>query len=120
MALPSGMLLVCAVFALLSSLLVRGGVLMRLLGLAVVDRRGHLVPRWLSFVRAILAWSPTLLMWAWFGTLLALGRSFEQTFSAAWLVGLTFAVSLIGAIWTITHPSRSWQDKVMGTWVVPG
>jgi hypothetical protein len=119
MALPSGMLLICAALSLVSSLLVRGGVLMRLVGLAVVDGHGHLVSRWLSFVRAIVAWSPTLIMWAWFGVSLALDRTFEQTFAAAWLVALTFAVSLAGAIWTITRPSRSWQDRLTGTWVVP-
>ena len=119
MALPSGILLVCAAIALVSSLLVRGGVLMRLLGLAVVDSRGHLVSRWLSGVRAIVAWSPTLFMWAWFGLSLALERSFERTFAAVWLVALTITVSLAGAVWTIAHPSRSWQDRVTGTRVVP-
>lgn len=119
MALPSGVLLLCAVLALVSSLLVRGGVLMRLLNLAIVDRRGHLVPRWLSFLRAVVAWSPTLAMWTWFGASMALHRSFEQTFAAVWLVALTFAVSLAGAVWTIAHPSRSWQDRIAGTWVVP-
>jgi hypothetical protein len=119
MALPSGILLVCAVFALVSSLLVRGGVLMRLLGLAVVDRRGQLVRRPLSVCRAVIAWSPTLIMWAWFGISMALGRSFEQTFSAVWLVALTFAVSLAGAAWTIAHPAQSWQDRATRTWVVP-
>jgi hypothetical protein len=119
MALPSGVLLISAVLAIVSSLVVRGGVLMRLLGLAVVNRRGHLVSRWLSVARAIVAWSPTLVMWTWFGVSLALERSFEQTFASVWLVALTFAVSLTGAIWTITHPSRSWQDRATGTWVVP-
>jgi hypothetical protein len=119
MALPSGVLLLSAVFALLSSLFVRGGVLTRLIGLAVVDAHGHLVPRWLSVVRAIVAWSPTLVMWAWFGGSLALGRSFEQTFAAVWLVAFTFAVSLAGVVWTIRHPSRNWPDRITGTWVVP-
>ena len=119
MALPSGMLLVCATLALVSSLLVRGGVLMRLLGLAVVDRRGKLASRRLSAGRAIVAWSPALIMWAWFGLSLALDRSFEQTFAAVWLVAVTFTASVAGAIWTIAHPSRSWQDRLTGTWVVP-
>jgi hypothetical protein len=92
---------------------------MRLLGLAIVDRRGHLVSRWLSFVRALVAWAPTLVMWSWFGVSMALGRSFEQTFAAVLLVALAFAVSVAGAIWTIAHPSRSWQDRATGTWVVP-
>ena len=119
MALPASVLGLCAIFAVLSSLVVRGGVLMRLLGLAVVDRRGRLVRRPLSVYRAIVAWSPALIMWAWLGISMALGRSFEQTFSAAWLVALTFAVSLAGAVWTIRHPSESWQDRVTGTRVVP-
>jgi hypothetical protein len=119
MALSSGILLVCAVLALVSSLLVRGGVLMRLLGLAVVNRSGRLVSRSLSLYRAIVAWSPTLVMWAWFGISMALGRSFEHTFSAVWLVALTFAVSVAGAAWTIAHPAQSWQDRATQTWVVP-
>ena len=119
MALPSGVLLLCAAFALISSVLVRGGLLMRLLGLAVVNRRGHLVSRWRSVVRSIVTWSPALIMWSWFGVSMALGRSFEQTFAVVWLVTLTFAVSLAGAVWTIAHPSRSWQDRIAGTWVVP-
>jgi hypothetical protein len=69
--------------------------------------------------RAIVAGSPALIMWAWLGISMALGRSFEQTFSAVWLVALTFGVSLAGVVWTIRHPSESWQDRVTGTQVVP-
>jgi hypothetical protein len=119
MALPASVLGLCAIFAVLSSLVVRGGVLMRLLGLAVVDRRGRLVRRPLSVCRALVAWSPALIMWAWLGISMALGRSFEQTFSAVWLVALTFGVSLAGAMWTIRHPSESWQDRATRTRVVP-
>jgi hypothetical protein len=119
MALPSAILLVCAVLALVSSLLVRGGVLMRLLGVAVVDRRGRLVRRPLSVYRALVAWSPALIMWAWFGISMAIGQAFEQTFSPVWLVALAFGVSLAGAAWTIAHPAQSWQDRATGTWVVP-
>jgi hypothetical protein len=119
MALPSAVLLLSAVFAIVSSLVVRGGVLMRLLGLAVVDRRGRLAPRWLSVYRAVVAWSPTLIMWSWFGISMALGRTFEQTFSPVWLVALTIGVSLAGAAWTIAHPARGWQDRLTRTWVVP-
>jgi len=119
MALPASVLGLCAIFAVLSSLVVRGGVLMRLLGLAIVDRRGRLVRRPLSVCRALVAWSPALIMWAWLGISMALGRSFEQTFSAVWLVALTFGVSLAGAVWTIRHPSESWQDRATRTRVVP-
>jgi hypothetical protein len=58
-------------------------------------------------------------MWAWLGISMALGRSFEQTFSAVWLVALTFGVSLAGAVSTIRHPSQSWQDQAARTRVVP-
>jgi serine/threonine protein kinase len=118
-ALPSTALLFCAALAILSSLIVRGGIMVRLLGLAIVDRRGLRVSRLRGLGRALIAWSPALVLGAHFGVARLLRQSFEETFLAIWLVLLTMGVAVAGTLWTIAHPTRGWHDRFARTWVVP-
>jgi serine/threonine protein kinase len=118
-ALPCAALLLCAAVALVSSLLVRGGVMMRLLGLAIVDRHGARISRLHGAWRALITWSPILVLWIYFGISRWIGRSFEETFLTTWLVVLMLGTAAVATAWTIAHPARGWHDRLAGTWVVP-
>jgi hypothetical protein len=119
LALPSMVLLLCFVLSLLSTLIVRGGVVMRLLGIAVVDRQGLLVSRAMAAWRVLVAWSPTVLLWLYVGPQLIRGREPEEAFIPVWLIILPIAATMAGAIWTVAHPSRGLHDRIVGTSVVP-
>jgi hypothetical protein len=118
-ALTALSLLLTMACGLASAGIVRGGILTRLLGLAVVDRSGREIGRWRSLARAMAAWSPAIV---WLAYLAASPR--VQGFvpvPASPLVGTTTTLVLLGAgaIWTIARPVRGPHDRLVGTWVVP-
>jgi len=111
-----GFVLACS---LISSMLVPGGVVTRLQGLAVVSRSGIEIGRWRSFARTFVAWSPSI---AWIVFLITSPR-IQGLIPApaapilAMSVGL--GAQLIGAFGTIARPARGVHDWIAGTWVVP-
>ena len=119
LSLPLAALGVCAALSLVLALVVRGGVMPRLLGLAVVNRRGTRVSRARGIWRALVAWSPIGLFWTYYFISRLLSRSFENTLLSIWIVTPLVVLALVGAAWTIAHPSRGWHDRIAGTWVVP-
>ena len=103
--------------SLVSAVCVPGGVVMRMLGLAVVTRNGTEITRLRSLGRAVVAWLPAIL---WLGFLMASAKiqgwvpapsSLVPT--AALLGTLTF-----GAIWAIARP-RGLHDRISGPWIMP-
>jgi serine/threonine protein kinase len=110
-----GMLL----FSIVSSVIVPGGLFMRMLGHAVVTRNGTEINRIVSLGRVVVAWAPAI---AW---LLYLASSpkvqgFVPTPSSPMLgTFLTLAALGVGAILTIVRPERGPHDWLLGTWVVP-
>jgi uncharacterized RDD family membrane protein YckC len=106
---------IMAVLGLMSALIFRGGLLLRLLGMAVATDRGQ-ATRIRAFWRAIIAWSPAVLS----GGALAL-RSNAGTFSLAWLAveAVSLVILLVGIAYAIQHPARGIQDRLAGTWLVP-
>jgi eukaryotic-like serine/threonine-protein kinase len=105
--------------SLLSSASVPGGVVTRLLGLAVVTRDGREISRSRSLVRALLAWLPAIL---WLGYLLTSPKVQGWVPApASPLVGvsLTLAALAIGATWAIARPTRGPHDWLTSTWIVP-
>src|SRR4029453_6741200 len=105
--------------SVLSSLIVPGGVFTRMLGHAVVTRKGHEIGRMLSLGRVLVACAPAI---AW---LIYLASSPKvQGFVPIPpnpLLGtfLTLAALGIGAVFTIVRPERGPHDWLFGTWVVP-
>jgi hypothetical protein len=114
------------------ALVFRRALLLRLFGLAVLDRAGQPATRWRLLWRRLLTWglvgmiaffaagSVALLVAADFASateregLLAFGTP------KAWICGLSFTgIMLAATIYTVTHPSRSLQDCLAGTWLVP-
>ncbi len=111
-----GFVLVCS---LISSMLAPGGVVTRLQGLAVVSRSGIEIARWRSFVRTLVAWSPSI---AWIAFLITSPRiqGFVPAPSAPILaMSLALGAQVIGALGTIARPVRGVHDWIAGTWVVP-
>lgn len=107
--------LVCS---LLSSLAVPGGVVLRLLGLAVIDAGGEEIGRPRSVLRAGVAWLPVI---AWL-VYLAAGPRVQgwvpdpgaPVLSLAIMAGVMNA----GIAWLLAHPNRGFHDQISRTWVV--
>jgi hypothetical protein len=119
MVITAGMLLSVLLLSIVSSLIVPGGLFTRMLGHAVVTRRGSEISRSISLGRVLVAWAPAI---AW---LLYLASSpkvqgFVPTPPNP-LLGtlLTLAALGIGAALTIVRPERGPHDWLLGTWVVP-
>ena len=115
----AGMLLIVLLLSIVSSLIVPGGLFTRMLGHAVVTRRGTEIGRAISLARVLVAWAPAI---AW---LLYLASSPKvQGFvpmppNPTLGVVLTLAALGIGAVLTIVRPERGPHDWLLGTRVVP-
>jgi hypothetical protein len=106
------------VLGLISAAAVRGGLLSRLVGLAVVGRDGREIGRGRSILRVVIAWLPVLVWAVWLGPA-PIDRSLALPFSPLVPAVLTLSVLAAGALWTIARPERGPHDWIAGTWVVP-
>jgi len=102
---------------LIGAVLVPGGLMFRLLGLAVVTADGREISRLRSAGRVGVAWSPFLV---WVASLfpspiVALQSGPVRIYVAI----LVLAVLLAGAVWSMIRPTRGPQDWICGTWIVP-
>ena len=118
MALGVITLLPVLLLSVVSSLIVPGGIVTRMLGHAVVTRGNVEIGRPRSLARVLVAWAPLI---AW---LVYLGFSPRvQGFvpnPPRPLLGLVIVAGAmaIGGILTIVRPGRGPHDRLMGTWVV--
>jgi hypothetical protein len=117
--LPAIVLLVSAIVAVLSALLFRGGLLLRSLGVAVVSPRGSDASRVRAAWRAIVAWSPVLLLWLYLLAWSAAGGEVFDAFSNWWVPAAAAAVAILGSAWAILHPSSGAAERLTGTCLVP-
>lgn len=105
-----------AALGLLSALIFRGGLGLRLFGAAVVTSVGAEVGRIRASWRALLAWSPALL------GALAIALAPDPLLSTlAWMIPAAGSVALflIGGAYAALHPDRGLQDGIAGTRLVP-
>lgn len=98
---------------LITALLFRGGVMLRVLGLAFVTVDGRPAARWRVFLRNAIMWAPIA---AVVGITLyrragLLEMSIELSFG--------FLIYLACAILAVFRPSHGFQDRFTGTWLVP-
>jgi serine/threonine protein kinase len=115
----AGSLLPMLLLSIVSSLIVPGGLFTRMLGHAVVTRRGTEIGRAISLARVLVAWAPAI---AWLLYLASSPRvqGFVPTPPNPTLgVLVTLAALAFGAIYTIARPERAPHDWLLGTWVVP-
>ena len=104
---------------LISVLAVRGGLVTRALGHAVVRRDGREIGRVRSAVRFLVAWSPVV-AWLAYAGIPMFGETRAMSPDAAYAGGGLALLSMAaGAVWTIAAPGRGPHDRVAGTWVVP-
>jgi hypothetical protein len=98
--------------ALLAALTFRSGLVLLAGGLAVAQRDGARASRGRVLWRALVAWSPVLLAPLLLAVLTPLtGIASAATILAALWCGLT--------AWSLALPTRSLQDRLAGTWLVP-
>jgi eukaryotic-like serine/threonine-protein kinase len=112
------LLTLTGLLAIVLALGLRGGILLRVFGIAVVRGDGREVGRVRALSRAAVAWSPVLI--CWLGALvpsLGFGKLFldpnRLTFFIPWLLLAG------GAIWAVLRPERGPADRVAGTFLVP-
>jgi hypothetical protein len=105
------------VAAVISALAVPGGILLRLLGFAVVTRDGVEIGRARSLARGLVAWAPVLVWLAWLGPS-PVDRALTMSVSPALVAGIVLAVMGAGAAWTIARPERGPVGLVTRTTVV--
>jgi hypothetical protein len=117
--LPAVVLLLSAFAGVVSAFLFRGGLLLRLLGLAVVGERGADVSRLRATARAAVAWSPVLLLWAYVWAQSVGGRDVLDAFSDWWVPAAAAAAALLGSAWAVLHPGRGLPDRLTRTYLVP-
>jgi hypothetical protein len=97
---------------LVASLLFRGGALVRLLGIAYVNRRGELASRGRVAARAVVAWLPFLLL-----PFAVRGLTPLLDSTGALILVLGTAAGL--ALSSVLLPIRGLADRLAGTWLVP-
>jgi serine/threonine protein kinase len=98
------------------ALITGSGFTFRPFGAMLVNARGKRASRIRAFWRAIVTWSPVVL------TLVLFAFEPSTRDIRAPVVALQYALMLAmaaAAVWAIVHPSRSIQDRLSGTWIVP-
>jgi hypothetical protein len=106
-----------AVFSLLLAFVFRGGVILRLFGLAVVDAAGAEVARWRALWRAAVGWSPLIAL-----QLLPLPASmtFDRHPMLNWAIVAALGVAMaVGICWAIVVPARGLHDRLAGVCLAP-
>ena len=116
LAVASGMFVVVVPFALFGAFVWRGGLTLRMFGAAVVNRQGERVSRLRALWRAMVTWSIAAALPVFFKTN---GDVTNAAGATLILQSLVMALFVAGAVWTALNPSRSIQDRLAGTWIVP-
>jgi hypothetical protein len=103
--------------AFISAVMVPGGIVLRLMGYAVVNAAGREIGRGRSILRAGVAWSPILawLTWLFQDPVTLVGTAPTLTMATGAVAIGTMAA---GAIWTIARPTRGPVELITGTTVV--
>jgi uncharacterized RDD family membrane protein YckC len=109
-----------ALLSLACALLFRGGLVLRLLGVAVVKRDGSRASRLRVFWRSLVAWSPLALLPALVGLALWGFIPSGKEYTPSGLTPfITLAIYILLVIWSTLLPERGLQDRLAGTWLVP-
>jgi|GEM_PF-351900 len=117
---PWTLLAASALPSLVAALLFRGGLVLRMLGLAIVKEDGTKASRLRIFWRSLIAWCPAVLLFTFMARLLV--PLFDRgALSGESAVGtilvLILAIGLV--VWAALLPERGLHDRVAGTCLVP-
>jgi hypothetical protein len=94
--------------SLIACVLLRGAPLLQVLGIALVTKDGSQASPWRALSRALITWSPILIM--------PLVMPATAVGLCMLLALFLITVGMIAALWT---PQRALQDRIVGTWLVP-
>ena len=106
-----------ALAGLVSSLVVPGGIVFRVLDFAVLGPDGRAVTRARGVSRAAIAWIPAL---ASLGLFVSLPGDGAFAVEPAWLPSLVLlALFVAGGLLALIDPRRGLQDRIAGTSLAP-
>jgi eukaryotic-like serine/threonine-protein kinase len=133
----SAITVVEGIFGLFSGVLFRGGLLLRGLGMAVVNTDGLPASRLRASFRTLIAWLPVLLnaivLYFWMSrqpsipadrgfVVRGIGVDLSKGVSEIellWVSSALVALFICGALWSAITPERGPQDRIAGTYLVP-
>jgi hypothetical protein len=101
----------------LGAFLFRGGFAMRMMGLTLVRRDGRRASRLRCAWRASLVWMPVALLLYLALAVRVLQHRPSPLSQGIWWVALAYLVG--GIVMVLCLPTRSWQDRLAGTYLVP-
>ena len=114
-------------FGLVSTALFRGGLLLRLFGMALVDAGGRPATFRRILLRGVLVWGAVIMLFPG-GWLFASSRFFSvdalsglsSALAQYGFLGMAPSAALIAAAaaWAVFHPSHGLQDRLAGTYLV--
>ena len=113
-----------ACVGLSGAFVLRGGILIRALGIAVVTRTGQEASRRrAALARALAAWVPLIALVVFvIQTGVLFNRLSPDRPSQLMVLSVVAPLAMLflgGAIWTALHPERGLQDRIASTWLVP-
>ena len=103
-----------ALLAAASGFATRGGIVLRFFGVAVVTMAGGRVARSRALWRTAVAWAPLSVT-----SIVVLGTTLDPRVDVA-ITAAGIAIWIAGAVYAITVSERGLQDRIAGTWLVPG
>jgi hypothetical protein len=112
----AGSAMVTMFLSAFGALVTGSGFTFRPFGAALVNRRGQRASRLRALWRAAVTWAPICV------TLVLVKVSPKPPDYRVGLLGMQIvliAAIVAAAIWAVYHPSRSLQDRLAGTWIVP-
>jgi hypothetical protein len=116
LASAAGSFVMPMIFSAIGAVITGSGFTFRPFGAALVNQRGERASRMRALWRATVTWTPIVLV------LVVVKISPKPPAYRTGLLLLETAL-MVGAIaaaaWAIAHPSRSLQDRLAGTWIVP-
>jgi len=116
LAAAAGSFVVTMFFSALGALVTGSGFTFRPFGAALVNARGQRASRLRALWRAVVTWTPLVV------TLIVVKLAPNPpNYRVDLLVLETALMAFVAgaAAWAVAHPSRSLQDRLAGTWIVP-
>jgi hypothetical protein len=98
----------------IGALVTGSGFTFRPFGAMLVNKKGKRASRIRALWRAIVTWTPLVVTLMLFAFDRSSARSPVMALQCAVMLGMAAAAG-----WAIRHPSRSIQDRLSGTWIVP-
>ena len=107
-----------AILGFVSAPLLRGGLLLRLVGVGVVTSSGAEVTRARALTRAVVSWALIIPTGIAFVVSVLAGHPGTFPSGEGWLIA-SLIIWLAGVVWAAYDPQRGLQDRLAGTYLVP-